>query len=67
MITLDTRGQFVTTEGGQLGVFAFRTGRGRWIYRSATGVIYASGIEPAKFCKELWGRDDFRPQPDKLV
>lgn len=59
MITLDNRGQFVTTEGKQLGVIATQE-RGRWQYRSVElGTLYASGMTPSEFVHRFWSRDDF--------
>lgn len=59
-MTIDPEtGQFVTDAGKRLGVFATKK-RGRWQYRTETGALLASGMEPAAFVRNFWMRDDFR-------
>lgn len=62
-LTLDKGGQFVSMntdgEATELGVVAARK-RGRWQYRDiATGALYASGMEPARFAERFWFRRDY--------
>jgi hypothetical protein len=49
--------QFVSAKG-PTGVFA-KKARGRWQYRTESGNLLASGMEPAAFVKSFWMRDDF--------
>lgn len=59
-LTLDTHGQFITTEGKTLGIVARQTKAGRWQYRNAdNGNLYASGMTPDKFALDFWYREDF--------
>lgn len=52
-------GAFVLPGGRAAGVTAERK-RGRWQYRAASGVLLASGMEPAAFVRAFWLRDDFQ-------
>ena len=57
-VTLDNHNQFVTTEGKQLGVYLFSKGT-RFQFRTASGILLASGMTPAEFVKRFWHRDDY--------
>lgn len=50
-------GQFVSAKG-PTSVFA-KKARGRWQYRTESGNLLASGMEPAEFVRQFWCRDDF--------
>lgn len=54
---LNNRNEFESTKGAT-GVFAKKV-RGRWQYRTESGALLASGMEPAQFVKSFWMRDDF--------
>ena len=56
---LDRNNQFVTLDGKALGVYAYRAKNGRYQYKMQSGTILASGMSPAAFVKQFWGRDDF--------
>ena len=47
--------QFVSAKG-PTGVIAKKV-RGRWQYRTESGNLLASGMEPAAFVKSFWMRD----------
>lgn len=54
---LNNRNEF-ESQKGPTGVIAKKV-RGRWQYRTESGQLLASGMEPAAFCKQFWLRDDF--------